>query len=66
MMEGAPIMRGPVVLPHALRGVIVAAARGRSKADVLALAAASRAVLEHSPDLGVAGAYELVDRLWVR
>lgn len=55
-----------MVLPHPLRDVIVAAVQGKSKTDVLALAAAIWAVLEHSPDLGAAAAYELVDRLWVR
>lgn len=63
------IVYEPAVMPHPLQVVISGAiikAKAKRRGDAFALAAGVRAVLEVQPELGIAGAYELVSRLWIR
>lgn len=58
-----------VVDEHPVRVIVVEAltkALARRRDNALALSAAVRAVLDARPEMGIAEAYELVDRLWVR
>lgn len=62
-------MANLVVAEHSLRVAIVDAltkAIARRRDDALALSAAVRAVLHAKPEMDIAEAYELVNRLWAR